>query len=91
MRTSGPVCVRTATQPRVEIHYEEVSSPLADLQLLRELPSAYPVSYESQYIVLLGREIWPRWNLPIHRLERYALTDVCGHSYGLLIRSGVEV
>ena len=67
-----------------------MSSPLADLQLLRELPSAYPVSYETQHIVLLRREIWPGWNLPIHRLERYVLTNVCGHPYSLQIRSHVS-
>ena len=61
--------VRTAPQLSEDLWDEDLSRPLADLELLRDLPGAHPVCHETQKLVRFAREIWPIRNIAIHRLE----------------------
>jgi hypothetical protein len=58
-----------APQLSEDLWDEDLSRPLADLELLRDLPGAHPVCHETQKLVRFAREIWPIRNIAIHRLE----------------------
>ena len=77
MRTWGlAYVVRTAPQLSEDLWDEDLSPPLADLELLRDLPGAHPVCHETQKLVRFAREIWPIRNIAIHRLEPYVPMNV---------------